>query len=273
MSLDTPPSLADPDAAAGAASLRTRYNAHPETRNHSTDEQLDGESFRLPRPSSGPSGLRTSLPTSTPGDHADSDAEIDIVVRKASSKHPEAVAKSVRTDGSQSSMQNGPTTQPLVSDPGRARSRTISSIPQNSSSFIKPTQDKHLRMESDSSFSIDRVVSSTTPGSHHDITTLSPSSSLTANRRPLHHPNTSQPSPDSTSKEPITVQAPNTPGRVQSAPVRCEEPPDQDIRPNPGRSRSETTVGSSLTRPGPGEPSDVRKRIEELEAKMRGGTK
>jgi len=259
---------------AGAASLWTRYHGYPETRNHSTDEQLGGGSFRLSRPSSGPQGPSVSSPlTGVPGDHVDSDAEVDMVVRKASSHHPEAATESVRTESSQSSAHNGPTTiQALVYDPARARSKTISTIPQSSSSFVKLAQDKLLRMGSDS-FTINGMATSMTAGSHHDIATLTPSSSLTASRRTLHHPSTSQPSSDFESKEFTAMQAPSTPGRVQSAPVRREEPPDQGIRPNPERSQSDTAVRSSPAKAGPDKLSDVRKRIEELEAKMRGDTK
>jgi len=274
MSLDTPPSPADPDAVAGAASLRTRYNVCSETRNHSTDEQLDGESFRPLRPPPGSSRLKKSTPpTGTPSDHVDSDVEIDVIVRKASSQYPEAVVESVRTDGSRSPRKNGPATKLLVCDPGRPRSRTVSSVPQSPGSFVKLAQDKLLRVESDSSFSVNGTVSSMIPGSRHGVTTLTPSSSLTVSSQPLHHPSTSQPSSDSTSKESITMQVPSTPGRVQSAPVRREESPDHDVRPNAGRSRSETTVRSSPTKRGPEKLSDVRKRIEELEAKMRGNRK
>ena len=273
MSLDTQPSLVDPDAVAGAASLRTRYHGYPETRNHSTDEQLDGESFAPLRRPSGSSGLGISSPlTRVPEDHVDSDAEVDVIVRKASSQHPGAAAESVRTGSSQS--ENGPATvRALACDPGRARSKTISSIPQNSGSFVKLAQSKLLRMESDSSFSIDGMASSTIPDSRHDAATLTPSSSLTTSRHSLHRPGTSHPSLDCTPEEPTTGQAPITPGRVQSAPVQRKEPPEQDIRPGAGRSQSDTAVRSSPTKAGPDKLNDVRKRIEELEAKMRGDTK
>jgi len=265
----------DPDAVAGATSLRTRYHAHPEVRNHSTDEQLDGESFRLSRRPSGPQGSGVSLPlTGVPEDHVDSDTEVDMIVRKASSQHPEVTAESVRTDNSQCPTHNGPTSiQALVHDPRRARSKTISSIPQSPSSFAKLAQDKLLRMESNSSFTVNGMETPTIASSHHDIATLTPSSSLTASRQSLHHPSTSQPSSDFTQKEPATMQALITPGRVQSAPVRRDEPPDQGIRPNPGRSQSDTTVRSSPAKAGPDKLNDVRKRIEELEAKMRGDKK
>lgn len=273
-SLDTPPFHVDPDAVAGATSLRTRY-AHLEVRNHSTDEQLDGESFRLSRRPSGSQDPSVSLPPAgVPGDHVDSDAEVDMIVRKASSQHPEVTVESVRTVNSQRPTHNGLTSiQALVHNPGRARSKTISSIPQSPSSFAKLAQDKLLRMESNSSFTVDGMTTPTTAGSHHDIATLTPSSSLTASHQSLHHPSTSQPSSDFTPKEPATIQALSTPGRIQSAPVRRDEPPDQDIRPNPGRSQSDTTVRSSPARAGPDKLSDVRKRIEELEAKMRGDRK
>lgn len=274
-SLDTSPSHVDPDTVTGAASLWTRYHAYPEARNHSTDEQLDGESFRLSKRPSGSQGPSIFSPLAgVSGDHVDSDAEVDMVVRKASSQHPEATAESVRTDTSQGSTHNGPTTiQALVHDPGRARSKTISSIPQSPNSFVTLARDKLLRMESDSSFTISGIATSTTAGSRHDVTTLTPTSSLTASRRSLHHPSTSQPSSDFTSKEPTTMPVPSTPGRVQSAPVRREEPPDQVIWPNPERSQSDTAIRSSPTKAGPDKLSDVRKRIEELEAKMRGDTK
>ena len=268
-----PPSLVDSDAVAGAASLRTRYHTYPEARNHSTDEQLDGESFRFSRRPSGSSGLSASSPsTGIPGDHVDSDVEVDMIVRKASAQYPEAATESVRTDSSQNLSQNGPTTiEALVFDPGRARSKTISSIPQTPSSFAKLAQNKLLRIETGSSFAIKEM--SPTHGSHRDIATLTPSSSLTASRQSLHHPSTSQPSSDSTPKELTTPQAPSTPGRVQSAPVQREGLPDQGVRPSAGRSQSDAAVRSSPTKAGPDKPSDVRKRVEELEAKMRGDTK
>lgn len=274
-SLDTPPFHVDPNTVAGATSLRTRYHAHPEVRNHSTDEQLDGESFRLSRRSSGSRGPGVSLPPArVPGDHVDSDTEVDMIVRKASSQHPEVTAESARTDNSQCPTHNGPTgIQALVHNPGRMRSKTISSIPQSPSSFAKLAQDKLLRMESNSSFNVDGMATPTTAGSHREIATLTPSSSLMASRQSLDHLSTSQPSSDFTPKEPATMQALSTPGRVQSAPVRRDEPPDQGIRPNPGRSQSDTTIRSSPAKAGPDKLSDVRKRIEELEAKMRGDKK
>jgi len=264
-SLDTPPSVVDSDAVVGAASLRTRCRGHSETRNYSTDEQLDGESFRLSRRPSRRSGLAA---------HVDSDTEVDMVVRKASSHHSDPAAEPVRMDSSRSLGRNGPTTiQALVYGQGRARSKTISSIPQSPSSFVKLTQDKLLRMESDSSFAINGMASSTTSGSRHDITNLTPSPVLTASRQSLYHPSTSQSPSDSTLEELTTMQTPSTPGRTQSAPVRREELPEQDTRPTSGRSQSDTAVISLPTKAGPDKPSDVRKRIEELEAKMRGGTK
>ena len=269
-SLDMPPSVPDPDTAAGAASLWMRYHARSETRNRSTDEQLDGESFRL----SGRPSKSSRPPAGVPENNLDSDAEVDMVVRKASSQHPEAAAESARTSSLQSLCQNGPTTiQALVYGQGRARSQTISSIPQSPSSFVKLTQDKLLRMESDSSSTITEKASFTTPGSHHDIVNLTPSSSLTASRQPLHRPSTSQPSPDSAFEKSTTRQAPSPPGRVKSAPARREEPSEQGTRPNAGRSQSDTTVRLSPTKAGPDRASDVRKRIEELEAKMRGDAK
>ena len=252
-----------------------RYHAGLDTRNHSTDEQLDGESFRFLRRPSGSSGpTAPSTLTKVPDDYVDSDAEVDMVVRKASSQHPGATAEPVRTDSSHAPSQNGPTTaQALTYDQGRARSKTISSIPQSPSSFVKLAQDRLLRMESDSHFAINETTSSATHGSHHNIANLTPSSSLIVNRQSLHHPSTSQPSLDSISENLTVRQTPSTPGRVQSAPVRHEEPPEEGIRPNAGRSQSDTAIRSSPTKAGPDKLSDVRKRIGELEAKMRGGTK
>lgn len=264
-SLDTPPSHVDPDTTAGATSLRTRYHAHPATRNHSTDEQLDGKSFRLRRPS-GSSGLNTSSPLSgTPGDCVDSDAEVDMIVRKASAQHPEASAESVSTEGSRSPNQNGP---PLGCDLGRTRSKTIASIPQSHSSLVESTQDKLLCAELDSAS--DGITTPANPNSRRDIATFTPSSSLTASRQSLPHASTSQSPSESSPKEVTMIQAPSTPGRVQSAPVRREEPACQDIRPNAGRSQSDTALPG---RAGPDKSSDVRKRVKELEAKMRGDTK
>ena len=262
-SLDTPPSHMDPDIAAGATSLRTRYHTYPEARNYSTDEQLDGKSFGLGRPS-GPPGPSTSSPLSTtPGDYVDSDAEINMVVRKASAQHPEASAstESISTEGPRTPGQN----------PGRARSKTIASIPQSHSSLVESAQDKPLHTEVNSG--IEETTTPTNPGSYCDIATLTPSSSLTAGRQPLPHPSTSQPPFDSTPKELTMIQAPSTPGRVQSAPVRREVPPDESIRPNAGRSQSDTAVRGLPSRAGPDKSSDVRKRVKELEARMRGDTK
>jgi len=252
-----------------------RYHAGLETRNHSTDEQLDGESFRFLRRPSGSSGpTASSTLTGVRDDHVDSDAEVDMVVRKASSQQPGAAAEPVRTESSQAPGQNDPiTTRTLTYDQGRARSKTMSSIPQSSSSFVKLAQDRLLRMESDSHFSIDGTASSTTHGSHHDIANLTPSSSLTVSRRSLYHPSTPQPSLNSTPEKLTARQTPSTPGRVQSAPDRREEPPEESIRPNSGRSQSDTAVRLSPTKAGPDKLSDVRKRIEELEAKTRGGAK
>ena len=251
-----------------------RYQIHSETRNHSTDEQLDGESFRLSGRPSGPSGPTASSPlTRVPEDRLDSDGEVDMVVRKASSQHPGIAVEFSRTDSSQSLSQNGPTTlQVLIHDRGRARSKTISSIPQSPSSFAKLAQDKLFRMESDSSSTITGRPLSPTPGSHRDITNLTPSSSTTS-REPLHNPSTSQPSSDPTPENLTTKTVPNPPGRIKSAPARREEPPEQGTRPNAGRSRSDTAIGSSPIKAQPDKANDVRKRIEELEAKMRGGAK
>jgi len=263
-----PPSFPDPDAATGATSLQARYHAPSETRNYSTDEQLDGESFRLSGWPSGSLGPATSSRlTGVPEDRLDSDAEVDMVVRKASSRHPEVAAEFVSTDSSQSLSKNGPSTiQALVRGQSRARSKTTSSIPQDSSSFAKLAQDKLLRMESDSSSTIPRRPWSTTPGSHHDITNLTPSSSLTAS----HQPSTSQPSPDSTPERLTTGREPSPPGRVKSAPVRREEPLEQSARPNAWRSQSDTAAQLSPSKAGTDKVNDVRKRVGELEAKMRG---
>lgn len=271
-----PSSILDPDAQAGAASLRTRYHTHSETRNTSTDEQLDGESFRLSGWSSGPSGPTQNLPlTDAPEGHLDSDALVDMVVRRASARQPEAVSEPTTTDSSQTLGQNGPTTiQALVNGQGRVRSKTISSIPQSPGSFVKLAQDKLPPLESDSSSTITVRAPPTTAGSHHDITILAPEpSSLETNRQPLHHPSTSQSSPDYTPEALATRRAPSPPGRVKSAPVRPEEPSEQAIRPNPGRTQSDTVVRSSPTKAKLDKANDVRKRIEELEAKMRGDAK
>jgi len=271
-SLDLPPSFLDPDAAAGATSLRARYDAPPEVRNYSTDEQLDGESFMLSGWPSGSSVPATSSRlTGVAEDHLDSDAEVDMVVRKASSQHPEAAAEFVSTDNSQSLGQDGPSTiQAPAHGQSRVRSKTTSSIPQTPSSFAKLAQGKLRRMESDSSPTITRRPSSTTPGSHYDIANLTPSSSLTVSRQPLHHPRISQPASDSTPEKPTTGQVPSSPGRVNSAPVRREEPLEHGTRPNAWRSQSDTAAGLSPTKGGTDKASDVRKRIDELEAKMRG---
>ena len=270
-----PPTFSDPDAAAGATSLRERYHAPSETRNYSTDEQLDGESFRLSGWPSGSSGSATpSRLTGVREDRLDSDAEVDMVVRKASSQRPEVSAELVSTGSSQSLRKGGPSTiRALVHGQSRVRSKTTSSIPQTSSSFAKLAQDRLLRMESDSSSTITRKPSFTTPASHHDTANLTPSSSFTASCKPLHHPSTSQPSPDSTPEELATVCAPSPPGRVMSAPVRREESSQQGTRPNAWRSQSDTAAGLSPTKVGSNKANDVRKRIDELEAKMRGNTK
>ena len=270
-SLDTPPLIPDPDVGAGATSLRTRYYAHSETRNHSTDEQLDGESFRLSRRPSGPPGPTmssslTGVPEGPPG----SDPEVDMVVRKASHQRPEAATKSARTDSSQSFTPNGPTTiQTLVYGQGRARSKTISSIQQSPNSFAKLAQDELLRMESGSSSTVTAMASTTNQDSRYDIANLTPSPSLTASRQPLDHPSNSQYSPDPSPEELTTSQPPSHPGRAKSAPVRHEEPLEQGTRPNAGRSQSETAVKKSPTNAGADKANDVRKRIQELEAKMR----
>jgi len=270
-SLDIPPSFQDPDTAAGATSLRTRYHAPPETRNYSTHEQLDGESFTLsgwPSVSSGPA--TSSCLTGVTEDRLDSDAEIDMVVRKASSQHPEAAAEFASTDSSQSLSKDGPPTiQALARGQSRVRSKTTSSIPQTASSFAKLAQGKLRRMESDSSSTITQKPS-TTPGSHHDIANLTPSSSLTADRQPLHHLSISQPPSDSTLEKPTTGQVPSPRGRVSSVPVRHEEPLEHGTRPNAWRSQSDTAAGLSPTKGGTDKASDVRKRIDELEAKLRG---
>lgn len=266
-----PPSFLDPDAAAGATSLRARHHAPPETRNHSTDEQLDGESFTLSGWPSEPSGPATSSTlTEVTEARLDSDAEIDIVVRKASSQRPEAAAEFVSMDSSQSLSKDSPSAiQALVRVQSRVRSKTTSSIPQTPSSFAKLAQGKLRRMESDSSPTINQRPF-TTPGSHHDIANLTPSSSFTAGRRPLHHPSTSQPPPDPAPEELTTGQVPGPPGRASSAPGRREEPLEYDTRPNAWRSQSDTAGGLSTTKGGTDKASDVRKRIDELEAKMRG---
>lgn len=263
----------DPDATAGATSLLARYHAQLGTRNYSTSEQLDGESFRLSKRHSGSSDPTTcSSLTRSPPDHVDSDAEVDILVQKASFQHRGATSESIGTCSSQSCHQNNQTTiQTPVRSQTRRRSKTTSSIPQNSSSFAKLAQDKLLRMELDPSFAI--VASSSTPGSHEDISNLTPSPSISTSSQPLHHPSISQPSSSSTPEGPVIGQASETVGRVQSAPARREQSTDQGIRPNAGRSQSDPAVRSSPTKPKSGRPSDVRKRIEELEARMRGGAK
>lgn len=268
MSLDTPPSIVDPNATVGAGSLRSRY--HPETRNDSTDEQLDGESFKLLRQSSG-----SSVPaTSVRSHHADSDGEVDMMIRKASSQHPEVIVESVGTDSSQNINQNSRASiQNLVYGQRRVRSKTISRIPQSPSSFAKLAQDKLLRMESDSSFAVAELALSPTPGPTNSIADLTGCSGITTSRQPMCHPSISQPSSGSVTEELATGQALSTAGRVQSAPVRREEPPEQGIRPNVGRSQSDATLRPSLTKTGSDKSNDVRKRIEELEAKMRGGPK
>ena len=273
-SLDTPPSTVEPDATAGAASLRTRYHAHPGTRNYSTDEQLDGESFRLLKQSSGDSGHATSSPLAKAcPDHVDSDGEVDMVVRKASSQHPEVVTQPVRTESSRSLKQNSQASiQALVYGQGRVRSKTISTIPQSPSSFAKSAQDKLLRMESDSSFTITRMTPSSNFGPPDNTLNLSPSSG-TENSQSTNHPSASPPSFGSISEESATGRVPSTAGRVQSAPARCEEPLLQDVRPSAGRSQSYTGLGSSPVKTGSDKPSDVRKRIEELEARARNDAK
>jgi hypothetical protein len=202
MSLDTPPSIVDPNAAAGADSLRSRY--HSETRNDSTDEQLDGESFKLLRQSSGSSGPGTSVRSH----HADSDGEVDMMVRKASSQHPEVVAESVGTGSSQNINQNSRTSiQNLVYGQRRVRSKTISRIPQSPSSFAKLAQDKLLRMESDSSFAIAEAALSPTPGETNGVANLTACSSITTSLQPMYHPSISQPSSGSVTEELVTGQA------------------------------------------------------------------
>jgi len=272
MSLDIPPSFLDPDAAAGATSLRARYHAPPETRNYSTDEQLDGESFTLSGWASGSSDPATSSSlTGVTEDRLDSDAEVDMVVRKASSQHPKAAAEFVSTDNSRSLSKGGPPTiQPLVHSQSRVRSKTTSSIPQTPSSFVKLAQGKLRRMESDSSSTITRRSPPTTPGSHHDIANLTPSSSLTASRQPLLHPSVSQPSSDYTPEKPTAGQVPSPPGRANSAPIGHGDPLERGTRPNAWRSQSDTVAGLSPTKAGSDKASGVRKRIYELEAKMRG---
>ena len=271
MSLDTPPSAVDPDAVAGATSLRARCHTQLETGNQSIDEQLDGESFRFSRRpfvSSIPS-TRSSLTRVHP-DHLDSDAEVDTVVRKASSHHHEVASESVSACDPQSLQRNDPTPiQTLVHGQTRGRSKTISSIPQNPSSFAKLAQDKLLRMESDSSLTV--AAPFPTHGSYYCIADLTPSPSTTTSRQPLHHPSTSRPPSSSASEEPAKMQTLDPAVRVQSAPVRPEPLIEQDFRPHAGRSQSDTAVRSSPAKAGSDKPSDVRKRIEELEAKMRGG--
>lgn len=266
-SLDVPPSVVDLDPVDGAASLRTRYYGHPETRNHSTDEQLDGESFKLSRQSSRSSGpTPSSFPGRANSGQVDSDGEVDMVVRKASSQYHNAIAESTVIGSSQSHSRNN---RVLVNDKRRTRSKTISSIPQSPSSFVKLAQDKLLRMESDSSFAITGVAPSLTSGSHHDVigTTAFPNT-LVDHHRPSLHTSFSRPCPISTSEELLTMQVPSTAERIQTAPVRRKEPLEQGTRPNAGRSHSDTVVNVS-----PDKPSDVRKRIKELEAKMKGDVK
>ena len=274
MSLDTPQSSVDPDAVARAESLRTRYHAHPETRNYSTDVQLDGESFRLKRPSGTSRPTPPAPQTGDRFDPVDSDAEVDMVVRKASSQHPKAIAESVRTDSSQSlNPSSQATIHALVYGQGRARSKTISSIPQSPSSFVKLTQDKLLRMESDSSLPISGMASSSVLSSHHNVSNLTPSPSITPSRHSLRYPSVSQLHSDPIPEQLTTSQVPSSVGRVQSAPARREEPAEQRIRPDTKRSQSDMVIRSSPTKVGSGRPSDVRKRIEELEEKMRGGNR
>jgi hypothetical protein len=274
MSLDTPPSIVDPDAVAGATSLRARYHVRRKTRNHSTDEQFDGESFRLSRRPSGSSGLTMgSALAVVPSDYVDSDAEVEVVVRKASSKYREVAlaSESTRTESSQILHQNNQTTiQTPAHGQSRGRSKTISSIPQNPSSFVKLARDKLLRMESDPSFAM--MASSSAPGSHDDMANLTPSPHITTSGKPLYLPCTSLSSSGSTPGE-LMMEGPETAGRVQSAPVRYEQPSEQGIRPNAERSQSDTAVRPSPKKAGSDKPSDVRKRIEDLEAKMRGGAK
>lgn len=248
---------------AGATSLQARYHVQPGTRNHSTDEQLDGGSFRLSRRPSGSSRPITSPSlTRVRSDHVDSDPEVDTVVRKASLQHHEVATEPVRMDSSQSLHQtHQTTTQAAAHGQTRGRSKTISSIPQNPSSFVKLARDKLLRMESDPSPAT--MALSLTPGSHNDTVNLTPSPSIKS---------IPQNSSSSTLEDSTMRQAPDTAERVQSAPVRRERPAEQDIRPNAGRSQSDTAVMPSPTKAGSDKPSDVRKRIEELEAKMRGGT-
>ena len=271
-SLDIPPSFLDPNAAAGATSLRARYHAPPGTRNYSTDEQLDGESFALSGWPSGSSGSATSSRlTGVIEDRPGSDAEVDMMVRKASFQHPEAAAEFVSTDNSQNFSKDGPSPiQALVHGQSRARSKTTSSIPQAPNSFVKLAQGKPRHTESGSSSTIIRRPSCTTPGSHHDIANLTPSSSLTPGRQSLHHPSKSHPFSDSTSDKPTTGQVQSSPARVNSAPVRSEVPLEHGTRPNARRSQSDAAAGLSPTNGGTDKASDVRKRIYELEAKMRG---
>lgn len=268
MSLDTPPSITDPNLVVGATSLRARYNVQLENRNDSTDEQLDGESFRLSRRPSGSSDPTTCSPlTRIRSDQIDSDAEVDVVVRKASSQHREVPSESIRMDGSQHHHQNIQTTiQAPAQDKTRGRSKTIASIPQNPNSFVKLAQEKLLRMESNSSFSI--TAPSSISGCRNDSVNLTSSPSITTNHQPYVN---SQSSPGSIPEELVMMQALGTAGRVQSAPVRREKPIEQSIRPDAQRSQSDTVVMSSPTKAGSDKSNDVRKRIEELEAKMRGG--
>jgi hypothetical protein len=257
---------------AGATSLRARYYSHLGTRSSSTDEQLDGESFKL---SSGSSSPITPSPLSgARSDQVDSDGEVDMVVRKASSQHPEVVAKSVGTGSLQSLDQNNQTPiQSLVYGQGRVRSKTISRIPQSPNSFAKLAQDKLLRMESDSPLAVTEVASSSTSGPTDGIADLIVFPSITTSHQPMHHPSASEPSSSSIPEELAAGQASSTAERVQSAPVRREEPLEQGTRPNAGRSQSDATLWSSSTKSGSDKSNDVRKRIEQLEAKMRGGPK
>ena len=274
MSLDTPPSVVDPDVVAGATSLRTRYHAQHETRNPSTDEQFDGESFRLSRRPPGSSGPTVCSSLTGPrSDYVDSDAEVEVVVRKASSRHHELAPEPIGTDNSQNFHQTDQNaTQTSVHGQTRGRSKTTSSIPQNPSSFVRLARDKLLRMESDPSFAF--MASSSTSGSHNDMANVTPSPRITTDGQPFHHSSsTPRSSFSSTPEEMVRIGAPETAGRVQSAPVRREPHSEQDVRPNSERSQSDTAVRSSPRKAGFDRPSDVRKRIEELEAKMRGGAK
>ena len=194
-----------------------------------------------------------------------------MVVRKASSQHHEVVAESAGMDGSQNCNENsGTETQ---NSQGRARSKTVSSIPRSSSSFAKSTQDKFLSTKSGSSFTINGTESPSAPASHHGIVNLTPPLTNAANNQPSHPLGASQSHSHSKSEEIATKQTLSLTGRVQSAPVQCEESPDQGTRPTTGRSQSDTVVKSSPTKTILGRPSDVRKRIEELEAKMKGSWK